>query len=249
MDVNPINMVAIGDCNTRGVDWSAGKAVPDFVVAGLRERGHDCSLVNLGITSSTTREGVAKLRDHAGPIDLLLVNFGLTDAWTTSIPGVYVSYYPDHFLKVWGRKLLKAVKRRLRSPLVRQWLPVGEVVPMAEYDANLRTIVALARARSPQCRIVLWGTTLVQNHALRNDMIARYNAVMRSVAETSSCVDYCETSEALAGHPLDNILLDDVHLGAFAAQQVADAILRLWAAQSPPQVTDQPAVTPQRLAS
>ena len=234
MDVRTFNIVALGDCNTCGVEGAAGQIVPDYVANGLRARGLDCVLVNLGLTMCTTREGLAKLRDHTGRIDLLLVNYGLVDAWTTSLPGLYLSYYPDHRVKIWARKLLKLFKRRLRSPWIRRWLPVGEVVSVTEYERNLRLMAEMALARSAETRIVFWGTAPVCDDLPRNRMIDRYNGIMRGVADTVPSVRYCDTPSILAGRPLAEMMLDGVHLNATASGQVAAGILALCPGESEP---------------
>ncbi len=228
MSIRPFTLVALGDCNTCGLCGADGQIVPDLVVAGLRARGLGCEFVNLGLTMSTTREGLARLRDQTRSIDLLLVNFGLVDAWTTSLPGLYLSYYPDHWLKSCGRRLLKWGKRYLRSPVIRRWLPVGEVVSLSEYESNLRQIMTLAQTRSPQVRIVLWGTAPVRDDPPRNQMIQHYNKVMQKVAESSHGVQYYHTPDALSGHALDEVLLDVVHLNAYASERIATGILAVW---------------------
>ena len=78
MEDRPFTLIALGDCNTSGVAAAAGQTVPALVAAGLTENSAaTCTMVNLGFTMSTTREGRAKLRDDTGPVDLLLVNYGL----------------------------------------------------------------------------------------------------------------------------------------------------------------------------
>jgi len=238
MEVSPITFVALGDCNTCGIPEAAGEIVPALVAAGLQEYGDACSLVNLGFTMSTTREGLAKLRDFQGPIDLLLINYGLVDAWTTSLPGIYLSYYPDNFLKSFGRRMLKSIKRRLRNPTLRKRVPVGEVVPLAEYEANLRSLVAHARERSPQGSIILWGTAPVRDQPARNQMIDRYNATMKSVADASHDVLYCDTSRVVSRLEQHQIYLDDVHLSPTAASDIASAILALWKMRRPTHVNE-----------
>src|SRR5262245_44611073 len=93
--VSPLRVLAVGDCNTGG---AAGAPLEDRVterlVAHFASRGIDCRAQNLGFTMNTTREGLPRMERHAAPADLVLINFGLVDAWVTSLPWLYLSYYP-----------------------------------------------------------------------------------------------------------------------------------------------------------
>ena len=102
-------------------------------------------------------EKLARAARDAHPADVVLINFGLVDAWITSIPAVYVPYYPDSFFRKQARKVLKSLKRRLRSPLVRRVIRCGPCVPLEEYLRNVRRMVELMReAAGRGCDIVVF---------------------------------------------------------------------------------------------
>ena len=158
--------------------------------------------------------------------DLLLLNFGLVDAWVTSIPGIYISYYPDHFVKKWTRKLLKSVKRRLRAAYLRRWIPVGEVVPIEEYERNVYRILDLAKAQNPEVCCVLWGAVAVPDDKLRSRNIGRYNECLRRIAESRPRTRYLDVASQIQELPLTEAYLDHVHISYRAAQRVAEEVAR-----------------------
>ena len=81
----PLRLVAVGDCNTGGANGTAADdQVPARLADRLRAQGIECDVQNLGRTMSTTREGQARMSRDANAADLLLINFGLVDAWVTS---------------------------------------------------------------------------------------------------------------------------------------------------------------------
>ena len=117
-------MLAVGDCNTYGIhDPPIGNTILDKFCERLEDDGTPPFSQNLGCGMATSREGVQRMRLDAKPADAMLINFGLVDTWITSIPKVYVPYYPDSWLRKRLRKLLKFVKRRLRSRQLRRVYP------------------------------------------------------------------------------------------------------------------------------
>ena len=220
----PLRLLAVGDCNTAGKNESpSGASIPEKLAAWLERRGMATVLQNLGYTMSTSREGLARVQRDARPADVLLLNFGLVDAWVTSIPAVYLSYYPDNRLKKLGRKLLKSLKRRLRNGRLRQFIPVGEVVPLAEYERNMRRIIGAARAANPAVQIILWGTPPTRTSAERNANIARYNATLATLAAECGAT-YLATEPLLAALDVEATYLDEVHLAGAAVEQIAKAL-------------------------
>ncbi|HHQ42052.1 MAG TPA: SGNH/GDSL hydrolase family protein [Chromatiales bacterium] len=232
----PFVILALGDCNTRGSEaLPPGAAFPERLGELLRGDGVEARVHNLGCTMATTREGVARMEREGAALaaDLVTVNFGLVDAWVTTLPGIYVPYYPDNPLRKYRRKLLKAVKRRLRNPRIRACVPTGEVVHIDEYTANLRRIVALARGANPGAQIVLWGSAPVAEDAERDRNLCRYDAAMREVAVAEGC-DYLDTRALLeAGGPRSELYLDRVHLSARGHELLARAIHELCRGRVP----------------
>lgn len=230
-----LRILAVGDCNTGGVE-GAPRETPMPVQAAdrLAEAGFACSLQNLGRTMSTSREGMARMRAEGMPADLLLVNFGLVDAWVTSIPRIYLSYYPDHVVKKWARKLLKSLKRRLRAAWLRRWVSVGEVVPIDEYERNIRMILNIAREQNPNVFSILWGTVSIPTDEARSRNIARYNERLRRIAESCPRTRYLDATDCMSGLCVGDAYLDQVHISQKAAERIAEAVAGIWQAEDLP---------------
>ncbi|QDU37250.1 hypothetical protein Mal4_15600 [Maioricimonas rarisocia] len=217
-------IVAIGDCNTSGTGRPTPEnCVPSRLARLLADAGQPCSVQNLGYRMSTTREGLVRTQRDAEPGDLVLINFGLVDAWITSIPRVYVPYYPDNFLRKQSRKLLKWTKRRLRSPLARRFVPIGTVVPQEEYVRNLRQIVEIARAWPTEPTVLLWGTALTVGNPERSASIRQYNDRMQELAGELD-VPYVDTPALMSGLDAAEAYQDRTHLEAPAIERVAAAM-------------------------
>lgn len=217
-------LLAFGDCNTLGSEQlPPGECVPAKLADRLRAAGGEVVLDNQGGTMNCSREGVARVRRVSEAADVVLLNYGLVDSWVTSVPWLHVAYFPDNPLRKQARKLLKSVKRRLRSPAVRRVVGEGVVVRPQEFAANVRRVVDAVRAKSPGCRVVLWGTVPVRGDADRNASIAGYDAVLRDVAAEKGYL-WFDTRAFLANLPEETVYLDNVHLNPEGASRVADAM-------------------------
>lgn len=229
---HPLRLLALGDCNCIGSEHlSAGANLPDTLGRRLAQQGFPVIVCNLGLTMSTSREGLSRMRE-AGAADLVLINYGLVDAWMTTLPGIYIPYYPDNAIRRRSRKLLKSLKRRLRSPHLRRFIPMGEVVPLEEYQRNILDIVELARQRNPESTIILWGTAPTRHDEVRNRNLQRYNACLETLARQRGC-HYLDTGKWLAELPAQDIYLDDVHLSAAGLRCLCDAMISLLAQAEP----------------
>jgi len=224
-----VSFYAIGDCNTSGADGlDKAETIPALLNGLLRDAGREVVLTNLGQTMNTSREGVSRVASQVSRPDLMLINFGLADAWVTSLPQVYVPYYPDSSWRRLGRRLLKICKRRLRSPFARRLVRQGEVVPPDEYRANIMRMVAMARAENPGVCIILWSTPWARNSPVRNENIARYNGFLRDLATELNLI-YCDVWPVLERIPEEEAYLDEVHLtgrsAGLIARQMFEAIV------------------------
>lgn len=220
-------LLAIGDCNTAGTaSLSARQTIPGQLAERLSGHGWQCKIQNLGYTMSTSREGLARSSSEALPCDLLLLNFGLVDAWITSIPAIYISYYPDNSLKKLFRKLLKSLKKRLRGERIRRLVPVGPVVPLPEFIENIENIISNIRRLSPHVQVILWGTVPVDGDHARNEHLAIYDNAMREVAGRLDC-QFLDTVTLLRDQSTQNFYLDSVHLSAEGCRFMADAIYQM----------------------
>ncbi len=225
---NILRVLAVGDCNTWGIiDPPIGNTILDKFCRQLESDDYDVASQNLGYGMATTREGVQLMRREAKLADVVLINFGLVDTWVTSIPKIYIPYYPDNFLRKRLRKLLKFVKRRLRSPWLRRFVPTGHVVPIDEYTQNFREMIAIARANNPQAIVLLWGSPPVQDDVARNANLKQYNQQLEQLAtETNSL--YISTATLIDKLPNEAAYLDAVHLNEEATEVIAAQLARVY---------------------
>jgi len=221
----------MGDCNTCGITVPPiGNTIVDKFCKQLESYGTRTTIQNLGCGMASTREGVPLVRRVAMPADVVLINFGLVDTWITSIPSVYIPYYPDSFLRKRLRKLLKFVKRRLRSPLLRHYIPVGPVVPIDEYARNVGKMISLARAHNPRTTILLWGSPLVQHDSARNANLERYNQRLELIAADTKSL-FVSTATLLSKLSNEAAYLDAVHLSDAATERIAAQLANVYRAQ------------------
>lgn len=219
----PLRVRALGDCNTVASEkLCPADAVPSKLIDVFASRGIDCVLDNLGGTMNCSREGVNRMRRVTTPCDVLLVNYGLVDSWVTSVPMLYVPYFPDNALRRQLRKLLKTFKRGLRANWIRQWIPSGFVVPPVEFRRNISRIIENARDLNPATQIVLWSTVRVKDQPARNAHIEQYNAILRDIAVSNACT-FLDVEESLASFQ-GNPYFDNFHLNGEGALHIAKAI-------------------------
>lgn len=216
-----LRILSIGDCNTSGLETFS---VPSVLVDKLTQRGYHCALQNLGEAMNTSREGAAKAQALASPADLVLINFGLVDAWTTSIPWLYISYFPDNRLKRLSRKLLKSVKKRLRGPTARKLLSSGPVVPLHEFTNNIMVIIQHIRGQNPDATIVLWGTAPSSDEE-RNHRLVSYDLQLAEIAGQEGL--FLDTKALLEPYGRQQTYQDAVHLSHTGCDLIADGILGL----------------------
>lgn len=224
MNNQTLRIAAVGDCNTYGIhEPPIGNTILDKFCQELKRQGYETSSQNLGCGMATTREGIERMRLDAQPADVVLINFGLVDTWITSIPRCYVLYYPERRSRKLLRKLLKFVKRRLRGPLVRRFVPTGPVVSTDEFATNIRTIIQQARDLNSQCKVVLWGSPPVQDDSIRNDNLRRYNDILKSLADETNSL-YLDTMRLVEQLSTADAYLDNVHLNEAATAAIAKQI-------------------------
>jgi lysophospholipase L1-like esterase len=211
----PIKILAIGDCNTAGTKEVSGtNTVPGQLAMLLEQKGYSCQIQNLGYTMSTSREGLARSKNEAATCDILLLNFGLVDAWVTSLPAIYISYYPDNPIKKLFRKLLKSLKKRLRGKTIRKYIPVGQVVQLDEFISNITSIIQHVKSRSPDSKILLWGTVPVDGDNDRNELLKTYDDALNNIARNTAGGTFLNTASLLQGKSTQSLYLDTVHLSS-----------------------------------
>jgi len=201
------NILAIGDCNTLGIDkWLCNSWAERFG----RAIGKD--VLNLGHTMATTREGVKLAEDHADvKHDVAMIQFGLVDSWLTFRYSPYVLYYPDNPARKLMRKVVKKYKKICRSMKLTKLLGVKHMVPPAEYEANLVRMTQLLRASGVPVIYLVESPPHVDES--RNIYLRQYNQIMANIARSQShcrliqCFDCLY--EDLAGNLLDGTHLSD----------------------------------------
>lgn len=223
-----LKILAIGDCNTAGTTQVSGSdTVPGQFAKLLEQQGIACSIQNLGYTMSTSREGLSRSLHEAGNCDVLLLNFGLVDAWITSLPKIYISYYPDNPLKKIFRKLLKSLKKRLRGERIRKLIPVGHVVPVEEFSHNISHIINNVKQKSPGATIVLWGTVPVDGDEPRNTNLKIYDDILRHISMSKEGL-FLDTAKLLEGKSTKSLYLDTVHLSIEGTAYIGKKLFELF---------------------
>jgi lysophospholipase L1-like esterase len=226
-----LRVLAVGDCNTCGIEVPpVGNTILDKFCRCLELAGYPTDSQNLGYGMATSREGIILMEECAKPADVLLINFGLVDSWITSIPKVYIPYFPENRIKKLARKALKYTKRQLRSSLIRRIVPIGEVVPIAEYRRNIERIIKIARHLNPAVWVVLWGSPPVQNDDRRNEELLLYNAELHDIANCLGA-SYFPTKPIVDCLNIEEAFLDNVHLNEVATAGIATGLAHTYLSQ------------------
>lgn len=85
----PLRIVALGDSLTAGPGLESEKTFPVRLESALRDRGHDVTIVNAGVSGDTTRDGLARLDWSVGPdADAVIVELGANDALRGTDPAI-----------------------------------------------------------------------------------------------------------------------------------------------------------------
>ena len=211
-------LLTIGDCNTLPTDLlPKNQYLATYIQKNL---GNNIELKNYGQPMATTREGIAILKDYPLKPDYVVINFGLVDSWITSIPSIYISYYPFTIWRKYPLKWLKMIKKKLRH--IKKIVPRGNVVPSQEYIKNIHTLIDQCRVYNKGAKIIIWTTPHAQNNPARNIEIDRYNTYLREIAKEANCT-LCESANYIDFSKTDNYL-DDVHLSSEAAKNLGKAI-------------------------
>lgn len=78
---DPLSIVGFGDSLMAGYQLPSGDAFPSKLQAALRNRGHEVTVINAGVSGDTTSGGLARL-DWSVPdsADLVVLELGANDA-------------------------------------------------------------------------------------------------------------------------------------------------------------------------
>jgi lysophospholipase L1-like esterase len=211
-------ILAIGDCNTLGADQLGVKSFPERLGALI-----GAEVINLGHTMATTREGVNILRDSSlDDVDCVFIQFGLVDSYKTFKFSPYILYFPDNFLRKQIRSVVKKYKKICRKIGLNKYLGEINVVPIDEYEDNIRRMIEQAIPRT-----VVLIDTIPSKRLELNDEIRRYNNKLTSICQQyPNCLKV--DLEVFFEQNLENYYLDQTHCNAvgcdFIAQKIREAL-------------------------
>ncbi len=168
------NLLAVGDCITRGVEQCEGRSYPELVAERL-----GCRVTNQGFTMSTSREGIHLLQDSlADDHDCVIIQFGVADSHVTFRFAPYIPYYPDRPARKIVRNMVKKYKKLTKRYGLNKRFGEARVVPENEYRANYLSM--LERCGD---RLVILPETIPQKETFRNPGIKRYNRILEEISK------------------------------------------------------------------
>lgn len=196
------NLLAVGDCITRGVERCEGRSYPELLVERL-----GCRVTNQGFTMSTSREGIHLLQDSlVDDHDCVILQFGVADSHVTFRYAPYILYYPDRPSRKIARNIVKKYKKLTKKYGLNKRIGETRVVPEEEYRTNYLNMI-------DRCgdRLVILPETIPQQETFRNPGIMRYNEILEDISKVrSNCLlvkvfdDFVRDMESLyldKGHP------------------------------------------------
>lgn len=210
-----MKILALGDCNTLGVENCYKNAYPEMLAKEL-----NAEVKNLGHTMATTREAIELFNEVKDEyFDIVLISFGLTDSWKTFKYAPYVLYYPDNIWRKILRKIVKKFKKIGKKLNFMKFLGEESVVPEKEYVENLQYIVNhLTKSR------VFILDTLPKKEQYRNISIKKYNVLLDLLAGSKNVTriklyDYFDQHREL--------FLDKTHLNPQGYEYIRDKIVEV----------------------
>jgi lysophospholipase L1-like esterase len=208
-----MKILALGDCNTRGIEEYYNNAYPEMLAKEL-----NAEVKNLGHTMATTREAVELFNEVKDEhFDIVLISFGLTDSWKTFKHAPYVLYYPDSIFRKILRKIVKKFKKIGKKLRLSEIFGEESVVPEKEYIANLQYI--LSHLNKSKIFIL---DTLPKREEYRNVSIKEYNLLLDSFTASKNVTriklyDYFDEHREL--------FLDKTHLNKEGYEYISRKII------------------------
>lgn len=174
-----MKILALGDCNTRGVGECYNNAYPEMLAKEL-----NAEVKNLGHTMATTREAVELFNEVKDEyFDIVLISFGLTDSWKTFKHAPYILYYPDNIFRKILRKIVKKYKKIGKKLNFTKIFGEESVVPENEYITNLQYII-----NQLEKSLVIVLDTLPKEEEYRNISIKEYNLLLDSLVKSNNVI-------------------------------------------------------------
>lgn len=210
--------IAIGDCNTLGVNDCYKNSFPELVA---RDLGAD--VVNCGHTMATTREALRIFQDNfADDVTDVMISFGLTDSWKGFKYSPYVLYYPDNPLRKISRKIVKKFKKLTKAIGLNNIIGIDHVTSPSEYKSNIIKILDGVKG----CNVLLLDT-LPHIDESRNVDIVKYNGLLDDIAQSQEGVirvrfyDYFHENRG-------SLFQDAAHLNSEGCRDLANFILKAY---------------------
>lgn len=210
-------ILALGDCNTLGVQSLVGNAYPERCAKALNKTVSNC-----GFTMATTNEMLYFFQDFKEKeTEIILIQYGLVDSWKTFKYAPYVLYYPDHKIRKLFRKIVKKYKKIAKSIGFNRLLGVSNVVDVVAYRNNLKSVIQ----KSQDCTIFLIST-IPNLDTSRNSEILRYNKALVHLSEHYEHVYYVEVYNDFLNHP--EYYLDKTHMNEAGYESITQKILEIY---------------------
>jgi len=210
-------ILALGDCNTLGVQHLEGDSYPERFA-----RAVDKTVDNCGFTMSTTNEMSYFFENFKkDDTEIILIQYGLVDSWKTFKYAPYVLYYPDNITRKILRKIVKKYKKTAKKIGLNRLLGVSNVVEIEIYQNYIESVIQ----KSQNCKIFLIST-IPNLDTTRNSEIMRYNEVLSLLSEKYSNVYYVEVYNDFLDHP--EYYLDNTHMNETGYEIISQELLSVY---------------------
>ena len=210
-------ILALGDCNTLGIQSLLNNAYPERCAKALNK-----TVSNRGFTMATTNEMLYFFQDFKEKeTEIILIQYGLADSWKTFKYAPYVLYYPDSKIRKLFRKVVKKYKKIAKSIGFNRLLGVSNMVDIVDYRNNIKSVIE----RSKDCTIMLIST-IPNLDTSRNSEIVRYNEVLSQLSEHYEHAYYVDVYTDFLNHP--DYYLDRTHMNETGYEKITQKILTVY---------------------
>lgn len=211
-------ILALGDCNTLGVQNLKANAYPERVAKALNKTVKNC-----GFTMSTTNEMLHFFQNFKdNETEIILIQYGLVDSWKTFKYAPYVLYYPDNKIRKVFRKIVKKYKKIAKKIGLNKLLGVSNVVALEAYKNNIELVIE----KSQDCTIFLISTIPNLDDISRNGEIIRYNQALFRLSEQYSHVHFIDLYNDFINKP--EYYLDNTHMNELGHEIITQKILSVY---------------------
>lgn len=213
-----MNILALGDCNTLGIDGLENNSYPERFA-----KNYNYDVTNCGYTMTTTNEAKYFFDKYNNDsVDIILIQYGVVDSWRTFKYSPYVLYYPDNLLRKIARKIVKKYKKTSKNLGLNDFLGTKNVVSPNSYKINLEYIFSKIKNK----KVFLLDT--VPNKELeRNSNIKQYNKILDDIC---SSFDNCYRVKFydIFEKNLDIYYLDNTHINDLGYKIIAEELIKVY---------------------